>query len=419
MPVNLAGVFNRIQYFISSVKNDISVIDVMKDLYKNSYKSLQESITLMSFFDTIAKGEVIETHYYIRHAIYDDSTPNLKHKILFHINAIFKSTLVQYYNQRYLLQKLKLDNLLSCHLIIEDCKNTVYYYIKKLLRPNTKYDYIKDIEEYFDDTINSTIEDYSRKFQNLYQVKADINHDCEDLFLCKENYDDESYSLNKRVKIYVYKTKKRDIGYDKVRTYDGVYKLYFDTTLKTKIQNWYITDRKDCVKWLKEQLEPYFVPGKGIDVHGNVCGLNYFFNSLSQNKLRTKEYKLLSDFNIRMLKTILKTYIDECIKTMWKDQSAAKKHIENTYKVQENIIETSKEPENIIEEIKEIEEIIIEPVYTEQTIIEDTVTYENPYEEGTNEWWNYLNTTIIIEKPKPVIIETQENIDFWNNLSKG
>ena len=93
----------------------------------------------------------------------------------------------------------------------------------------------------------------------------------------------------------------------------------------------------------------------------------------------------------------------------------------------EVVNEESKEPENIFEEIKETEVIIkeieatfIEPVYTEQTIIEDTVFYENPYEEGTDEWWNYLNTTnIIIENPKQVIIETQEDIEFWNNLSKG
>lgn len=310
IPLNIYGAFERAAYLCGKTKEECAAV---------------------------AKKELIETHYFIKKALYDDKTVDIDRKIMFHINAIANSAMVQFYNTNHILRLLGFSAYENCKLTVEDLYKTTCYWVKRLFKTGSHYDYKKKINEYFLLINENVIKWMSEKYRDLYYVMDRIQFDAISLFKT-ENNEERTKNYYTKMKIYEYGNTSRDVGYDKVRTYDGQWKLYLIPEEKDMIHRWYAADNKGCVKWLKEQLSPYFVPKIGYDVYGEKVGLRHFFVALSKfNSLN--EVEPATDFEIKLFKDIIENNFSKQAKKMWGDQSEAKEYIEKHYDKNGNFID--------------------------------------------------------------------------------
>lgn len=73
---------------------------------------------------------------------------------------------------------------------------------------------------------------------------------------CVHNFDEDD---KPKIKIHLYGQSGRERLYEKVRSWDGVYSLEIPILTKEKLYKWYATEKRKCVKDLKNKLSPYFV----------------------------------------------------------------------------------------------------------------------------------------------------------------
>lgn len=226
IPININGVINRAAYLMQQNANfDGIPCDVTENDVRNKCKQL-------GLFD-------IHLFYDARSVGYFSNSKTLNEKLAYHAKLIAKSAIINFYQLCDLCEAM--DNKINMQITVHDLKKTVRHHLKQVCS-NTK-------------AIESAITEMKIGNADILGYK---NFYSDWSFVFKKFDNDPTISDGKNIRISVYGAGHRETSYDTIFTYDNKHILYLPQQMKTQLCNYYIQKSKDCKKFIKDSLSPYF-----------------------------------------------------------------------------------------------------------------------------------------------------------------
>jgi len=336
MPINLNGVFNRVSYLL--LKNiDSSIFCEAKVLLsgntnsnnKNNSNSILYNRLVLPLgnsldpldpnFETVieeklneeiknvASGSLIDTHYFPKNS--DNSKQHLLQRLGFHIEVIYWSTILNFYNMKFIMEKLGIP--FECSITKKDVEFNVRYWMNKVTASRETAN--NEISMFFSQmNVNENIEQMKFDFQNYYMFCQRLGvFPFLEFMKVREDRILEMDGFRNKLKIRVYRGgKSREKGYDKVRSLDNQFCLYIPNEMKMKLYSWYKTDKKECRTWINKELEDSFMIGKVYsESDDEYYGTHFLFQSISKY-ICTNEVDSLGENDIFGLKLELHSWIE-------------------------------------------------------------------------------------------------------------
>lgn len=350
LPINLRGVLNKCEYLLK----DIS----MKDL------------------EEYAKSERLIYIDYIPRVNYTGAD-KVTSKMLWHINLIMISVIVNFYNTQNILNHF---NMNVATLTIEDVLFNLNYWASKLHK-----NYQPFIDDYFStihckkfDYIHSMISHYERVYKDLNEINTGIDNYSPDVsFAISANnlfnrIDDNGNIIKRKLCVWAY-GEPSNYTYVGVRTWDGNFCLYLPVEIKTRLHQWFYIDSKSCRKYIRELTKDVIVNKTKYDAKGNSASIDNLFRAMHKYN-KENNSSIINEREIEILKEDLKDYFNK-FKNMVGNQEEAMK--EALFKTEQSPVITDSAPV-----ITESAPVITNEEPVEVSVEEETTIQNEPEEEG-------------------------------------
>ena len=246
-------------------------------------------------------------------------------RIQWHLNYAFQSAIINWFNMEDVISHFS-PSFPKMQLEYSDVMVTVRNHMNKIA-PKAD-DVVEHCLKRFDLNLFNVCVEYAKEnYQNFDRMK--------ELMLIadrtKHYLDDEH---KPKIRFHVYGAPNRERAYEKVVSWDGSRNLEIPSYLKNDLYKWYATEKRACVKWLKNKLEPYFVKGKGWTAYTvetrdkeDRVGLQNLFESLSKN-VKRNSIKAVDVKELDRIRKDIESYLDKFVSTI-SDQTDARNYVEN------------------------------------------------------------------------------------------